>query len=305
MQAQHPVPPPRTGIQPGMNPAISAAAAQTGEVVHANAPVLSRETASPDQPDESTPIKPASVAAQGSVPVIRPDLWQWPADVNTSRSRHVSFTALFSAWGITLPEDADPCIFASTRGLSCLQQTGDLGKLRSLNRPAVLAWQTDNGDIAHITILSIRGATASALAADKQVELPLEQLRQHWLDRFTILWRTPDTYSGDVLPGTAGPSARWLNGRLLELDPISPTSNTADASKQDKAGGHIPGIYEGQWVHRLRRFQRDAGLLPDGAAGPQTLIRLNTALHEAGPRLINPPEQAKNTQAADTQTVNP
>ncbi|MDQ6972160.1 MAG: AAA family ATPase [Mariprofundaceae bacterium] len=305
MQTQHPVQASQSGTQPAVNPTIYTAAAQTGEVVYADGQVLSGETKPADQPDESTPIGPASEASQGTVPVITSELWQWPADADTRRSRHIAFTALFSAWGIALPEGVEPCSFASARGLSCLQQTGDLGRLRSLNRPAVLAWQTDSGDIAHITILSMRGATASAQAAGKQVELPLEQLRQHWLDRFTILWRTPDAYSGDVLPGTAGPSARWLNGRLIELDSSSPASSTADAAKQDKAGGHIPGIYEGQWVHRLRRFQRDAGLLPDGAAGPQTLIRLNTALHEAGPRLINPPSQAQSTQAASTQTVNP
>jgi len=72
------------------------------------------------------------------------------------------------------------------------------------------------------------------------------------------------------------------------LDPVS-------ASKAENA--RISGIYQGRWVRKLRQFQSDSGLLPDSVAGPQTLIQLNTRLHEPGPRLmvdISETQTAKN-----------
>jgi len=216
-----------------------------------------------------------------------------PADGGILQGRQAAFRDLFALWKITLPEDVDACTFASTQGLACLQQVGDMGRLRLLNRPAVLPWQSDDGDIVFITIISLSGSTARAIAGDVQIELPLEQLSQHWMSKFTLLWRTPPAYQNDILPGTAGPSAKWLNERLSILDPVS-----AAESKSTR----ISGIYQGAWVRKLRQFQSDAGLFPDGVAGPQTLIQLNTQLHEPGPRLMMASEESQT--ATPQQAVN-
>ncbi|MDQ6987183.1 MAG: AAA family ATPase, partial [Mariprofundaceae bacterium] len=199
--------------------------------------------------------------------------WAWPAATDTAQSRKNSFRALFKAWGMALPDATAACVFATDQGLACLQQIGDLGRLRSLNRPAVIAWQNSAGDVIYLAVLSLDGNSANAVIGDKQVRIPLPVLRQHWMQTFTLLWRTPEAYSSDLLPGTAGPSAKWLNEKLAALDPAL-------------SAQRIPGIYQGNWVRRLRQFQRDTGLPPDGAAGPQTLIRLNTALQTPGPRLM-------------------
>ncbi len=221
--------------------------------------------------------------------------WAWPAEIDTAQSRESAFRALFKTWNMTLPDSLDPCAFAVTQGLACLQQIGDLGRLRSLNRPAVLAWQNGTGDVVYLAVLSLNGDTANAVIGDKQVRIPLPVLRQHWMQTFTLLWRTPKAYSGDLLPGTAGPSAKWLNEKLATLEPA--------LSMQ-----RIPGIYQGNWVRRLRQFQRDTGLPPDGAAGPQTLIRLNTALHTPGPRLlpeIKKTAPTKQASSGKTHVVHP
>jgi murein L,D-transpeptidase YcbB/YkuD len=42
---------------------------------------------------------------------------------------------------------------------------------------------------------------------------------------------------------------------------------------------------EGTLLGALKRFQFSAGLTPDGALGPQTMIHLNSALGSPGPRL--------------------
>ncbi|MDX8391348.1 MAG: AAA family ATPase [Mariprofundaceae bacterium] len=199
--------------------------------------------------------------------------WAWPTGSGTLHSRPDAFRALFAAWNMQLPDSADACAFAVTQGLACLQQIGDVGRMRSLNRPVVMPWQNAAGDIVHLTVLALDGAAATAVIGGHEVRIPLAVLRQHWMEKFTLLWRTPEAYSSDILPGTIGPSALSLNKKLAALEP--------EISAQ-----RIPGIYQHEWVRRLRRFQRDSGLPPDGAAGPQTLIRLNTALHTSDPRLM-------------------
>ncbi len=215
--------------------------------------------------------------------------WAWPENVGITQSRTLAFRALFAAWGMVMPDSVKPCDYAVSEGFACLRQIGDLGRLRSLNRPVVLPWQNDAGEIVNIAVISLDGATAKVVLGGKQVQIPLTVLRQHWMETFTLLWRTPEAYSGDILPGTVGPSAKWLNQRLAELDP--------SLSKQS-----ISGIYQGRWVHRVRQFQRETGLPPNGAAGPQTLIRLTTALHAPGPRLLPEPEIHTSTHAETNPT---
>jgi len=245
--------------------------ATTPEAPTPNAATPEPATAQQEALNETSP---ADIALSDTV---EETLIAEPADGGILQDQQAAFRDLFAVWGIDLPNDTDPCTFADTQGLACLQQVGDLGRLRLLNRPAVLPWQSDSGDIAFITIVSISGSTARAVAGDVQIELPLEQLSQHWMSKFTLLWRTPQAYQSDILPGTAGPSAKWLNERLSMLDP------TAAGKEKNQ---RISGIYQGRCVRKLRQFQSDAGLFPDGVAGPRTLIQLNTQLHEPGPRLM-------------------
>jgi len=249
-------------------------------------PVITAETSGATMPDAESPESVAAHqetdAETNPIDIPLSDSFQetiiaTPSDMGILQGKREAFRDLFNIWGLDLPDGADPCTFANTQGLACLQQMGDLGRLRLLNRPVVLPWQSDSGNIAFITITSISGSTVRAIAGEVQIELPLEQLSQHWLSKFTLLWRTPPAYQSEILPGTAGPSAKWLNERLSMLDPVS----TAKSKSM-----RISGIYQGFWVRRLRQFQSDSGLLPDSVAGPQTLIQLNTRLHEPGPRLL-------------------
>jgi len=278
--ASSPTAPSPTAVSAPM--ATSKAQAVPVEVRRKETPATEASPPLPEAPVEaSRRAADISDAAAAATPTDNPPAPTTPAapaaGAGLMQDRQTAFRALFAAWGIALPDDADPCSFAASSGLACMQQAGDLGRLRSLDRPAVIEWQNDAGNIGYITIIALSGSTARAIMGEQSIELPLEQLQQHWLDRFTLLWRTPDAYQSDILPGTVGPSAKWLNERLAALD-----AHPAAGSKV----AHIPGIYQGEWVLRLRRFQRDAGLLPDGVAGPQTLIQLNAQLHAAGPRLM-------------------
>lgn len=248
-------------------------------------PALAAKASSAAAENSNVPVD-AAIPAEAAVPVDMvlpeenasapiPGAAQQEAAV-AGQDRQAAFRELFAIWGIVLPENSKPCAFAETQGLACLKLIGDVGKLRSLNRPAVIDWREEGQDSAYLTLTAVDGARAHAVVGGQSVEMPLQRLQLHWLDSFTLLWRIPPAYQSDILPGTAGPSAKWLNDRLSALDP--------------NAAGEVPtqvsGLYQGKWVLRLRRFQRDAGLLPDGVAGPQTLIRLNTALNEPGPRLM-------------------
>jgi len=235
----------------------------------------------PAQPEPKPILRPVKTVADNKQPE---QAWAWPENVDIAQSRTLAFRALFAAWGMVMPDSVKPCDYAVSEGFACLRQIGNLGRLRSLNRPVVLPWQNDAGEIVDIAVISLDGATAKAVLGGKQVRIPLPVLRQHWMETFTLLWRTPEAYSGDILPSTVGPSAKWLNQKLAKLDP--PLSLDS-----------IPGIYQDSWVRRLRQFQNKIGLQANGTADAQTLIRLNTALHAPGPRLLPEPEIHTSTHA--------
>ena len=271
-QAAEPVTQPGTvtvvaSLQEPPAPATADDGAATTEALPAASEAAQAEAAAPAEP-----VAPISVP---QTPTGAPPA---PVEGGFLHDYHGAFRDLFSTWDIRLPDDIEPCDFASSKGLACQRISGDLGRLRLLDRPAVIDWHRDDGGMSYITVIALDGDSVRVVAGEKTFDLPLTQFRQHWLDRFTILWRTPPAYRSDIVPGTAGPSAKWLNQRLARLD--------------GSAESDISGIYDGTWVPRLRRFQRDAGLLADGVAGAQTLIRLNTELNEPGPRLIRASQTA-------------
>jgi general secretion pathway protein A len=62
---------------------------------------------------------------------------------------------------------------------------------------------------------------------------------------------------------------QWLRGRLAEL----PATELTDIDSP---------VYDQKMVQAVQRFQRSQGLIPDGIAGPRTLILLDNLVAESG-----------------------
>jgi len=175
--------------------------------------------------------------------------------------------ALAARWGAA--EGVDPCTTGPGDGLACYRGKGGLAPIRQLDRPALLRLADAEGRSADLLLTGLDPQYATVQAGDKTWRVPLARLAQDWRGEFDTLWRLPPGWSGtDTLVAEAGPRAEWLAARLDQADPASQGRPLRD---------------------RVFAFQLAQGLVPDGLAGPQTLMRLSRAAGVDEPRLAAAP----------------
>lgn len=196
----------------------------------------------------------------------------WPDGGAVEQSRRMAFRQLFHLWNVkaSMTDVQHPCAFAVRQGLVCLRQHGGVGSLRTINRPAVIQFQDDNGAVFSAILSGINGNSANLVIHGRPQTMALDQLRRRWLDDFILLWRSPDGYTGSIRPGEKGTATQWLVESLARLN-------------GQKA--NLSAVFDDALTMQLKQFQQKSGLTTDGVAGPQTLIRLNTVLEIPGPRL--------------------
>jgi general secretion pathway protein A len=195
-----------------------------------------------------------------------------PPPAAFSASRPLAFADLLATWGLEFSPDkhGNACEYAETFGLACLPRRGDLGDLRLLDRPAILALTDPRDGEVYGTLTSLDDESAIFLLQGETVSLPLAELEHRWLGDFILIWRRPP-FAGTIRPGDRGPKVEWLARQFSAL--------AGDAKKI------YPAMLTGQLLARLKGFQRASGLTPDGIVGPNTLIHLDSALGGGSPRL--------------------
>ena len=103
-------------------------------------------------------------------------------------------------------------------------------------------------------------------------------------DEYTLLWRLPKSGARSITPRSNKADLQWLENALSRAFKERPRK----ISKFDEP-----------LAAKLKRFQEQEGLKPDGVAGPQTLIRLNARGREPMPRLDRPMESVDDAESAD------
>jgi general secretion pathway protein A len=103
-------------------------------------------------------------------------------------------------------------------------------------------------------------------------------LVKQWSGDYAMLWRMPPFAQDKIWPGESGPAVVWLRQQLALAQGDSQTA-TADP------------LFDDALVNEVKQFQRERGLLPDGAIGMQALIHLSCITDRAAPDLN--PAQAK------------
>lgn len=214
-----------------------------------------------------------------------------------------AWQALAGAWGAVLPADtADAaCAALPTEALRCYRnRRASLALLRQIDRPVLLALHAPGGPAdagagaanpsgaeaapgaeappaVQVLLRSLQGDTATLEGAGGgRVEVPVAALAQAWRGEITTLWRTPVGMPerGNVADTPAG--AAWLDRQLARALPDAGSrTKTASAHRTTPA----------QRQARIHRFQMAQGLVPDGRAGPLTLMLLNRAAGVDEPRL--------------------
>lgn len=202
------------------------------------------------------------------------DTLQRPVDMSNDRGKIMAYQALFKQWNITYQphEYITACQQAKAHGLLCLYKLGSLGSLRRINRPAVLRLLDDQGQEFYATLISLSWETATFVIGTATRTVAVKDLELLWLGNYTLLWRVPPGYQGDIQIDNKGASVQWLDKQLAHIQ-----GRTAQPLEtlffDDKLAGQV------------KKFQLAEGLVPDGIAGTKTIIHLNTAFGIGIPKL--------------------
>jgi general secretion pathway protein A len=217
---------------------------------------------------DAAPSRPAS--ANAGVPVATE--LDWPDDAQQSRSDALAYAALFRAWGLDYP-GGDACREAARQGMRCRAARGGLDELRQLDRPAVLAMRNSRGQEYYAALISLDDRSATLAMGSETKRVSLDTLADQWSGFYVQLWRVPPEVGDNIRQGERGPAVAWLGQRLAQAQGRAPDAD-ADPVFDDALARHV------------KQFQLTEGLVPDGAVGPQTLMRLSAIADKTAPRLV-------------------
>jgi general secretion pathway protein A len=137
-------------------------------------------------------------------------------------------------------------------------------ELQRFSRPLLLHLVTPTRFAAVALLLRIEGRFALLWSAGEVVSVELATLAPLWDGAFSYLWRPPQGYTGPLVLWDQSPAVGTIAGLFAELD------------EQGKA---LTGsVFNRALQARVRLFQRQQGLSPDGAIGEQTILKLNEVM---------------------------
>ena len=180
------------------------------------------------------------------------------------------FRALMGIWGRTYRDmpGGDHCAISRLEQLGCYQGTGNLFLLRNLDRPALLKLATAQGFQQWVVLEQIDANTVSLRVDGERQVVSYQALSSVWEGEYLLLWRMPNGYNTPLQLGANGNAVVWLQQQL----------------KMDLPATRL-GLFDASTQVVVRQFQGRSGLVPDGVAGPLTIITLNTQVATEGPRL--------------------
>jgi general secretion pathway protein A len=252
--------------------AVLALVAVFGLVVAVN-PLGQRASAPPAPPAAPAPIAAETPPAQepAQAPTTVTSDTGWPGDLSPSRSQTLAYTALFRAWGRDYA-GGDACREAARQGLRCRTARSGLDELRQLNRPAVLVMRGKHGQEYYAALTGLGDDEATLALGEETRHVSLDALAEQWTGNYAMLWRLPPEASEGIKAGERGPVVAWLDRQLAQAQ-----GRTADVAGDP--------VFDEALARRVKQFQLAEGLIPDGAVGPQTLMRLSSVGDRTAPVL--------------------
>jgi general secretion pathway protein A len=219
------------------------------------------------------PPPPATAPVEATVPLPQLDRLEWDEQQPLAQSKLLAYQALFDLWGVSYGSvqgsDRDQ---AASNGLSLLSKRDSFGRLRQLNRPAVLKLINSLGQDYYVTLMALSDATATLVIGKRRRIVPITELSAQWFGEFTLLWQLPPDYTGVLKPGAKGIFVQWLDQQMATLN-----------GRSAQVGENL--VFTGQLLEEIQRFQSTEGLVPDGVVGPYTLIQLNSRISALQPTL--------------------
>ena len=197
-----------------------------------------------------------------------------PMDQTGSSTREAAYSELFKHWQMPYAkgDSGIACEQARKQGLQCVKSRGSLTDLQQINRPAVLTLVDEKDGEYYAALTSLRGASATLVVGDETRTVDVSEIVARWSGDYLILWRTPPDYKGTLKQGDSGLMVAWLEKEL--------------ALAQGREGPAVrKPVFDAETVKRVKKFQLAAGLMPDGLAGPRTIMCLSAAAENGEPIL--------------------
>ncbi|GKT14050.1 ExeA family protein [Acidovorax sp. SUPP2522] len=242
----------------------------TGAAVAGPGPVVAAGPASSAAPPAAS--NAAALPAASAAATVPPSALQGFLALQPEGD-HDAWRALAAAWGAPSAPGADACAGLAAQGLRCFRQRRTaLGLVRQLDRPGVITLFTADERPVAVVLSRLDGAVATLSGAGRTLQVPLADLAQAWRGEFATLWRAPPGLQDGSDLADQPATLAWLDAQL------PPAADAAAARSASRAEAT-------QRRARIQRFQVAQGLVPDGRAGPLTLMLLNRAAGVAEPRL--------------------
>ncbi|KHT38161.1 ExeA family protein [Vibrio sinaloensis] len=191
-----------------------------------------------------------------------------------SDSLEQGMATLYQVWGYQASMLDKLCLADSENAFQCLRLNGDVLALRRHNAPVLLTLNKD-GRQSYAVLHSLDQVNARLLVGERNIELPLTQLKAIWSGEYRQIWRK--YWGGSLKPGMQGEPVALLDHHLsMLLGKPRTGSDRYDSALQEK----------------VKLFQRWQGLSVDGIAGKNTLQRLEEMVREGVPSLTDNEESA-------------
>ncbi len=199
----------------------------------------------------------------------------------SSLDLNLAFSNLFALWRDDFHSLAGlmACEKALTVRKRCYWGRGVWADFLALNRPGLIWIVNPSTTEKHYAVIrSVEGEQVSIVLGDGQTfYVESSEVEKIWPERYLLLWLPPSLDFDIIRPGDKGNLVLWLR---RNVDRILGTATL----KTDSAN-----VYDAQLVARVKDFQSQVGLVPDGLVGELTMLHLNSAIaDEAVPVLSRP-----------------
>lgn len=259
---------PQVNAAAQQNLALAANAPQAAPVRHEpleDAEFAPRSSLLGGNADRSATQSGATAREQGAPPAKSVETLPLTTLVEQSQNANPAMKMLYQLWGYAADFEANQCNGEQRGEISCYKGRVSLDQLRTINQPAVLVFDSDNGRKWYAVLSAIGEDLHEIVAGRRQQRFLVTEdfIAQHWSGEVMLLWRPPLRESRVIAPGQNNQRVRWLDQHLNQYF----GNNMAPSSR-----------FGEQMRAKVRDFQQQKGGDVDGIAGPITLMLLDGAL---------------------------
>ncbi|HKI73959.1 MAG TPA: AAA family ATPase [Pseudomonadales bacterium] len=267
-------------LQSGEWPGHLAFTHQVAKTPTKAADTTSRQTAVPQQKDKAPPKATVVSRDEPKKPIMAANVTPIAApetdaliNVEGDDSAEKAMAELFTLWSAPFSAEVPACEQATRLGLACMREIGSLRNIQQLDRPAVIKLNIAGID-NYLAVTRIANGVVEVSSDKGNYRLKEADITRTWDGQYAMLWKPPPDYR-IVKPGDHGPTVDWLVRQLAAIN---------GTGSDPVVGAKFDSSVEQQ----LKRFQITQGIKPDGIAGINTWIHINSIVDSNVPHLSAP-----------------